>query len=326
MAHVLENRGGLAPPLSGGSESTMSGIGRTLRRDYRRNRYVYLMALPVIAYYIIFHYVPIYGLVIAFKDFSPRSGIITSPWVGFEHFRSFFASYYAVRVIRNTILINVYQLVFSFPAPILLALLLNELRSNTYKRYIQTITYLPHFISLVVVCGFIRDFTASDGVINDIIEVLGGTRSSLLGRPEMFRTIFVTSGIWQEVGWGSIIYLAALSAIDPGLYESATIDGAGRMRQIWHITLPGIAPTIVILLILRIGKMMSVGFEKIILLYSPITYETADVISSFIYRRGLVGFEYSYATAVGLFNSLINFLMLIGANWLSRKYSETSLW
>jgi putative aldouronate transport system permease protein len=284
------------------------------------------MALPVIAYYVIFHYVPIYGLAIAFKDFAPRTGIIQSPWVGLEHFRSFFQSYYALRVIRNTILINIYQLAFGFPAPIFLALLLNELRSNTYKRYIQTITYLPHFVSLVVVCGFIKDFTASDGVINDIIAFFGGPTSNLLGRPELFRTIYVSSGIWQEVGWGSIIYLAALSAIDPGLYESATIDGAGRIRQIWHITLPGIAPTIVILLILRIGRMMSVGFEKIILLYSPITYETADVISSFIYRRGLVGFEYSYATAVGLFNSLINFLMLVGANWLSRKYSETSLW
>jgi putative aldouronate transport system permease protein len=304
----------------------MQSLGRLVRSDFRRNRYVYLMALPVVAYYVIFHYVPIYGLVIAFKDFAPRAGILESPWVGLEHFASFFNSYYAVRVIRNTILINIYQLVFSFPAPIILALLLNEVRSSTYKRSIQTITYLPHFISLVVVCGFIRDFTASDGVINDIIAFLGGERSGLLGRPELFRTIFVTSGIWQEIGWGSIIYLAALAGIDPGLYESATIDGAGRLKQTWYITLPGIMPTIVILLILRIGKMMSVGFEKIILLYSPITYETADVISSFIYRRGLVGFEYSYATAVGLFNSIINFLMLIGANWLSRRFSETSLW
>lgn len=304
----------------------MLSIGRTVRTDFLRNRYVYLMALPVVAYYVIFHYVPIYGLVIAFKDFSPRVGILESEWVGLEHFASFFNSYYAVRVIRNTILINVYQLVFSFPAPIILALLLNEVRSSTYKRSIQTITYLPHFISLVVVCGFIKDFTASDGVINDIIAFFGGERSGLLGQPELFRTIFVSSGIWQEIGWGSIIYLAALAGIDPGLYESATIDGAGRLKQTWYITLPGIMPTIVILLILRIGKMMSVGFEKIILLYSPITYETADVISSFIYRRGLVGFEYSYATAVGLFNSIINFLMLIGANWLSRKYSETSLW
>ncbi|NLG85580.1 MAG: sugar ABC transporter permease [Firmicutes bacterium] len=307
----LEGRGGLWP---------------SLRRDLNKYKYVYLMAIPVVAYYIIFHYVPMYGAIIAFKDFSPMLGIIRSPWVGFKHFRDFFQSFYFWRLMRNTILLSTYQLVFGFPAPIVLALLLNEVKNQFFKKSVQTITYLPHFISLVVVCGMIKDFTMSGGLINDIIAYFGGERAPLLQDPGLFRTIYVVSGIWQEIGWGSIIFLAALAAIDQELYEAAAIDGAGRFRQAIHVTLPGIMPTIVILLILRLGRMLSVGFEKIILLYNPATYETADVISTFVYRRGLQEFSWSFSSAVGLFNSAINFILLIAANKISQRLEQTTLW
>ncbi len=300
--------------------------GTMLAKDFARNKIIYLMALPVLAYFLIFHYVPLYGAIIAFKDFAPSKGVLESPWVGFQHFRDFFDSYYFWRILRNTLLINVYSVIFAFPAPIILALLLNEVRNKLFKRSIQTISYLPHFISMVVVAGIIVDFTSKGGIINDAIELLGGERINLLTKKELFRSIYVVSGIWQGVGWGSIIYLAALSGIDSALYNAAVIDGAGRWKQTWHITLPGIAPTIVILFILRMGQMMSVEFEKIILLYNSQTYETADVISSFIYRKGLLEFSYSYSAAVGLFNSVINFILILSANWISRRVNETSLW
>nr|WP_143160502.1 ABC transporter permease subunit [Clostridium grantii] len=284
------------------------------------------MAIPVLIYYLVFCYWPMYGLIISFKEFVPRLGINGSPWVGLKYFKEFFGSYYFLRLMKNTILINIYDLFWAFPAPIILALLMNEVRNKFFKKTVQTLTYLPHFISLVVVCGILIDFTASEGIINDIIVFFGGTSSNLLANPKFFRTIFVGSGIWQGIGWGSIIYLAALSGIDPSLYEACTIDGGGRWKQMLHITLPGIMSTIIILLILRLGQMMNVGFEKIILLYSPLTYETADVISSFVYRKGLLEFNYSYSTAVGFFNSIINFVLLFSANKISKKYSETSLW
>jgi putative aldouronate transport system permease protein len=284
------------------------------------------MALPMIVYFILFNYIPMYGVVIAFKDYNIRQGILGSPWAGFKHFISFFHSFYFDRVIRNTILLNIYDLICAFPAPIILALLLNELRKEKFKRVVQTVTYLPHFISMVVICGMIVDFTSTNGLINQILSAFGVKPTNLLTRPELFRTIYISSGVWQGIGWGSIIYLAALTGIDPQLYEAATIDGAGRLKQLWHITLPGIAPTIVILLILRIGSMMSVGFEKIILLYNPLTYETADVIGTYVYRKGLLEFNYSFSTAVGLFESAIGFVLLIVANKLSKKFSETSLW
>jgi putative aldouronate transport system permease protein len=301
-------------------------IRNVIVRDLLKNKYIYLMALPMLAYYIIFHYVPMYGAIIAFKNFSPMKGILGSPWAGFVHFQSFFDSVYFFRVVRNTLVINLFGLLFGFPAPIILALLLNEVRHRTYKRIVQTISYLPHFISIMVVCGIIMDFTSRNGMINDILVFFGGERFNLLAKPELFRGIYVGSDIWQSIGWGSIIYLAALSAIDVEQYEAATIDGAGRWRKIWYISIPGILPTIVILLILRMGSMMNVGFEKIILLYNAGTYETADVISSFVYRKGLLEFNYSFSSAVGLFNSFINFSLLLSANWISRKLNETSLW
>lgn len=297
-----------------------------LGRDMRRNWALYLLALPMILYYAIFCYGPIYGQIIAFKDFSPGLGIMNSPWVGLKHFKAFFETRTCWELIRNTIMINVYQLVFAFPAPILLALLLNEVQCTAFKRTIQTISYLPYFISLVVVCGMILDFTKRDGVVNDVIEFLGGERISFMITPAWFRPIYTITDIWQGVGWGSIIYIAAIGGIDPQLYEAATMDGAGRWRKMWHITLPGIREMILVLLILKLGQIMSVGFEKIILLYNGMTYETADVISTHVYRMGLMQMSYSYSSAVGVFNSVINFVILILANCLSKKVAGSGLW
>lgn len=284
------------------------------------------MVLAVVVWYILFCYVPMYGAIIAFKEFSPALGIFKSPWVGLENFTTFFNDTNSRRVIVNTFLINVYDIVWGFPAPIILALLLNEVKGRFFKKTVQTLTYLPYFISIVVVCGIIIDFVSTNGLINQLLVHIGFEKTNLLAKKELFRTIFIGSGIWQGVGWGSIIYLAALTNIDQQLYEAATIDGAGRWKQLLHITLPGISSTIVILLILRMGSIMSVGFEKTILLYNPLTYETADVISSYVYRRGLLNADYSYSTAIGLLNSLINFIFLVGSNWLSKKFSDSSLW
>lgn len=300
-----------------------SGI---IRKDFIKNRYIYLLALPVVAWYFIFNYLPMYGTIIAFKDFSPGRGIWGSPWYGLNNFLHFFQSIYAWRVIRNTLLINLYSLVFGFPAPILLALLFNELRNVAFKRTIQTVGYLPHFVSIMVVCGMIVDFTTRDGLISAIVQFFGGKPLNMLTEPMYFRSLYVGSGIWQEIGWSSIIYLAAISGIDPQQYEAALIDGAGRFRRLWHITLPGIMGTIVILLILRMGQMMSIGYEKVILLYNPATYETGDVIASYVYRKGLQNGEYGFATAVGLLNSIINLILLASANWISARLGSTSLW
>lgn len=310
------------------STSTYKKPGRleSLKRDLKKNKGIYLMAIPVLLHYIIFCYIPIYGAQIAFKDFNPRLGIVGSPWAGLKHFRDFFGGIYFWRTFRNTLLISLYSIIFVFPSSIILALLLNELQNEKFKRTVQTVSYLPHFISLVVVCGMIREFTASSGVINDIIQLFGGTRKTMLLDPKLFRKIFITSEIWQSIGWGSIIYLATLSGIDPTYYEAATIDGAGRFRQLLHVTLPGLKSTIMILLILRIGQVMNVSRDKIILLYNPNIYETADVISSYVYRKGLLEQSYSYSAAVGLFNSVVNFIFVYTANRISRKVNEQSLW
>lgn len=297
-----------------------------IKKDFKINKYVYLMAIPMVVYFILFHYIPMYGIVIGFKDFSPRIGIWGSPWVGLKHFKEFFDSLYFSRTVRNTALLSLYSLLWGFPASIILALLLNEIRREKFKRCIQTITYLPHFISLVVICGLIVDFTSTDGLFNAILSNFGVEATNWLTKPEWFRTIYIGSGIWQSIGWDSIIFLAALTGIDPSLYEAAKIDGAGRWKQMLHVTLPGLMPTIVIMLILNIGGLMSVGYEKIILLYNSLTYETADVISSYVYRKGLQGGDYSFSTAVGLFESIIGFTLLIIANKLSKKITEQSLW
>lgn len=298
-----------------------------IAREIARNKYLYLMALPVLAYYLLFHYGPMYGASIAFKKYDVVKGVWGSPWVGFRYFIEFFQSHYFGRLIRNTFLLSFYQILWGFPAPIIFALLLNEIGNRGFKRAIQTATYLPHFISTVVICGLIHDFFARDGVVTSLYISLGGESVNFLTHPEYFRGIYVSTGIWQQIGWGAIIYLAALSGIDTQQYEAAIIDGAGRFMQLLHVTLPGIMPTIIIMLILRIGQVMSIGFEKIILLYNPNTYETADVISTFVYRKGLgESFEFSYTAAVGLFNSAINFVLLVSANRFSKKVSDTSLW
>ena len=297
-----------------------------LRQDLTRNKHIYLIILPVIVYYLVFHYLPMYGALIAFKDFRPSRGIWGSPWAGFKHFQAFFGSYYFSRLIKNTLALSVYSLIFGFPAPIILALLLNEVRANWYKRVIQTVTYIPHFISLVIICGIIVNFVKMDGVVSVIVKHISGFDGNLLIDPRYFRSIYVVSGIWQHVGWSSIIYLATLAGINYELYEAARIDGAGRWKQTWYITLPCLIPTITILLILQIGSLMNVGFEKVMLLYNPGIYDTADVISTFVYRQGILAAQYSFSSAVGLFNSVINCTLVILANKFSKKMTENSLW
>jgi len=309
-----------------------SGSSRNLiyrirvRKDLRMNKWVYLMAIPVIAYYLIFCYWPMYGAVIAFQNYRVGAGFWGSPWVGLKHFASFFNTPTAWQLIRNTFLLSFFSFLWGFPMPIIFALLLNELHSNKYKRFVQSMSYLPYFISTVVIAGIIRDLVGTEGLVNTIISSLGGTRMNMLLKPQLFRTIYVASGIWTGLGWGSIVYLAALMNIDPTLYEAAVIDGAGRWKQAVHISLPSIVPTIVVLLILNIGSLMSVGFEKVMLLYNPVTYDTADVIATFVYRRGLEMADYSFATAVGLMNSVINFALIVTANTVARRFGETSLW
>jgi putative aldouronate transport system permease protein len=301
-------------------------IRSRLAKDLSRNRYVYLMLAPVVLYYLVFHYGPMYGAIIAFKDFTPAQGILGSRWIGLENFQEFFGSVYITRLLRNTLAINILDVVFGFPAPIVLALLLNELTSARFKRMVQTITYLPHFMSLVVVVGIMIDFLSRDGLINTLLSVVGIQSTAYMQEAGWYWVLYVGSNIWQSVGWGSIIYLATIASVDPTLYEAAVMDGANRWRQLWHITLPGIMPMIITLLILRIGMMMSVGYEKTILMYNPSTYDTADVISSYVYRKGVLGMDYGFSAAVGLFNSVINFMFLFAANRLSRRMNQPSLW
>ena len=292
-----------------------------------KNRYLYLMIAPVIVWYILFCYAPMFGLVIAFKEYDVFQGIGASQWVGLEHFERFFTSIYAVRLIRNTFLISFYGLVFGFPAPIILALLFNELKAGKFKKLTQTISYLPHFISTVIIVGMFTTFLQPEtGLINNIIARFGGKRIYFLAEPRYFRSLYIIMDIWRSVGWGSIIYLAALSNVEMELYEACIIDGGGYWRQLWHITLPGIAPTVVIMLILRIGQLMTVGYESIILMYSPSTYITGDVISTYVYRVGLQDANYSFSSAVGMFNSVISLILLVFANTISKRFGETSLW
>lgn len=297
-----------------------------VKADWKRNGMLYILVIPVLLFYLLFHYKPMYGAIIAFKDYTPALGVMDSPWVGFDQFIRFFTGPYFGRLIKNTILLSIYDLIFGFPAPIILALLLNEIRNKKFKGFAQTATYLPHFISLIVITGMITTFSMTNGLFNELIVFFGGERSPLLQNPDLYRSIYVISSIWQEIGWGSIIYLSALSGVDSQLYEAASIDGAGKWKQLIHVTLPAITPTIIIMLILKIGSLMSMGYEKTILLYNPSTYETADIISSYVYRVGMLDQDWSYSTAIGLFNSVINCILLVVANKISKKFSETSLW
>lgn len=267
-----------------------------------------------------------FGNIIAFQDYSVAGGVFGSDWVGFKHFANFLSNFKFWKLIRNTLAINLYGILFAFPAPIILALLLNEIRLKKFKRAVQTVTYLPHFISVVIAAAIILDFVSADGIINNVRALFGLDKIVFMTQPKYFYPVYIISGIWQEVGWGSIIYIATLSSIDPQLYEAAMIDGAGRWKQMLHVTLPGILPTIIIMLILRIGQMLNVGFEKVLLLYNPSIYETSDVISTYVYRQGILSQDYSYSTAVSLFNSVFNFSLLILANNISKKFTSSSLW
>ena len=300
-------------------------LSYVLARDFRLNKYKYLLVLPVLAYFVLFCYKPMYGLIIAFQDYRANLGIMGSRWVGLRHFQAFFNDPYFFRLLRNTLSISLLSIVFGFPAPIILAIFLNEIKNVAFRRTVQTVTYMPYFISMIVVCSLIRTFTASDGLFSQIAVSFGGVGKNYLMFPQHFYPIYILSGIWETIGWNSIIYLAALTSIDQEQYEAAIIDGAGRFRRIWSITMPNLLPIIMVLFILRMGGILNVGFEKIILLYNPNTYQVADVISTFVYRRGIQEAAYSYATAVGLFNSLVNIVFLVTANTLSRKFTEKSL-
>lgn len=293
---------------------------------FKTNWQIYLMILPALLFYTLFCYLPMYGAVIAFKDYSPRLGIWGSTWVGFKYFIEFFTGPYFSRTFFNTLWISLCTLCFSFPMPILLAIMINELKSKQYSRIVQTASYLPHFISLVVICSLIKEFTAQDGIITTLLGYVGFPNINMLNEPKLFVPIYVISDVWQTIGWDSIIYLAALTSISQDIYEAAAIDGVGRFRKIFSITLPCILPVVVTMLILRIGGLMSIGYEKIILLQSPANYATSDVINSFVYRRGLVDRSYSFSSAVGLFNSVINCFLLFASNWFSSRFTQTSLW
>jgi putative aldouronate transport system permease protein len=284
------------------------------------------MALPVLLFYIVFGYVPLAGLTIAFQDYNIFRGFGGSRWIGFDNFVRFLTGPNILRLIRNTFLINLYFLIFEFPAPVILALMINEVKNGSAKKIVQTISYMPQFISLVVICGMINDFCRSRGIFNSIAALFGIERINLLGRPELFRFIYVSTSIWQTMGWGSIIYIATLSTVSPDMYDAAELDGAGRMRRIIHVSIPALFPVIVVQLIMRIGNIMSLGFEKIILLYNPLTYETADVISTYVYRAGLLNSNYSFGTAVGIFNSVVNIAVLVSVNAVFRRFTGESLW
>lgn len=299
---------------------------KSLWKEVLECKHLYIILLPAVLYYAIFYYAPMGGLVIAFQKYSVTRGILDSAWVGLENFKSFLSDIYFWRLLKNTLLINFWSLIFGFPAPIILALLLNEIKNKRFKKAVQTITYMPHFLSVVVVCSLVLTFVSSQGLINSIITIFGGDPVSFMSDPKYFRTIYILSDIWQQIGWSSILYISALSAIDQELYEAATIDGAGRWQKLLHVTVPGILGTIMITLIMRIGRMLSLGYDKIILLYNPSIYETADVISTYVYRRGLLNGDYSYSAAVGMFNSICNFIFLMTANLFSKKTTGSGLW
>ena len=299
----------------------------SLRKRIYRDRHLILMSIPAVAFYLIFSYIPMAGIVIAFKNFQPGLGLYTGEWVGMKWFNRFFSSVYFERLLRNTFLLSFYSLLFGFPVPILFALCISEVRNIRVKRAIQTISYLPYFFSTVIVVGMVRNFLSlNDGIVNDIIEMLGGERINFFMRADWFRTIYVCTSIWQHFGFSSIIYIAAIIGISPELYESASLDGINKFQEVWYITLPMIKPTVLILFLLEIGNLMSVGYERVYLMYNPSTYETADVISTYVYRQGIEMTKYSFSAAIGLFNSVMNFAFVFTANCITKKMTNSSLW
>lgn len=304
-----------------------NGFFRRLGRNLVRDKHLLLIILPTIVFYLVFCYWPMYGVVISFKDFNISKGILGSDWANplFKHFSSMVNSYYFPRLLQNTLIISLEQLIFNFPLPIIFALMLNEVRSKKLKLVAQTCSYLPHFISMVVVVGILMDLLSTEGLVNRFITATGGSAITFFNEPGWFRTLYVGSGVWQEFGWNSIIYLAAIAAVDSQQYEAAIVDGAGRWKQLWYITLPSIAPTIITLLIINMGWMLNIGYEKIILMYNRATYETADVFSSYVYRKGLLDAQYSFAGAIGLADSAINILILLTTNAISKRTCDISI-
>ena len=297
------------------------------RKAIQRNWDLYLLILPVVIYFIIFKYWPMYGVQISFKNYIATHGIWGSPWVGWKHFARFFRSYHFWPLIKNTVGISIYELVIGFPIPIILALMMNEIRNIKFKKTLQMVTYAPHFLSTVVLVGMLTSMLSpKSGIVNELIKILGKKPIYFMGEAKCFKSIYVWSGIWQHAGWNSIIYMAALAGINIQLYEAAIVDGATKAQRMWHITLPGILPTAITLLILNTGKIMSIGFEKVFLMQNGLNLTSSEVISTYVYKAGLIGAEYSFSAAVGLFNSIINFVLLITVNKLSQKIAKTSLW
>lgn len=301
---------------------------RFVRRAHlRRNWDLYLLLLLPVAYFVIFHFAPIYGLQIAFKRYSAVKGILGSPWVGFMHFEDFFSSYYFPVILKNTLLISFGQIVFGFPVPLILALSINEIQRSGFKRTVQTITYLPHFLSIAVVVAMLKAFLApSTGVVNQVAVMLGREPHYYMTDPAWFQPLYILSGIWQSMGWGSIVYLAALSGIDTSLYEAARIDGASRMQRIFYINLPHLMPTICTLFILETGKVMNLGFEKVFLMQNELNLDASEIIATYIYKKGILGAQYSFSTAVGLFNAVVNLALVLGVNRISKKVNDVSIW
>lgn len=304
----------------------MKDLTQLQKRKIKSNIPLYVLLFPSIILLIMFAYIPMIGLVIAFKDYSPANGILNSPWVGFKYFTQFFNSVQFGTTMMNTLKISIYSILVGFPLPILLALLCNQLRAGKFKKVFQVTTYLPHFISTMVMCGIIILFLSpNSGLIANIFKSLGWTMPNLLSKPDSFAGVYVWSDVWQHIGWDSIIYLAALSAIDPTYYEAATMDGASRMQKILNIDLPLLLPTAMILLILRAGSLLSIGFEKVLLLQNPLNLAGSEVISTYVYKVGMLNFQYSYSTAIGLFNTVVNLIILLSVNWFSKRYTKTGL-
>ncbi len=302
-------------------------FGDRLKRDLKKNYILYLMMVPVLAYYIIFHYWPMYGVTLAFKDYSVSLGILDSPWIGFDNFVRFFSGYNWKTLLGNTIGISLYSLLVGFPMPIIFALLLNYIVNDKLKKTLQMVSYAPHFISMVAMCGMIVIFLHPDtGIVNIILNFFGMESVRFMADPDWFKTVYVFSGAWQNMGWGAIIYIAALAGVDYEMHEAAFMDGATKIQRIIHIDLPTILPTIVTLFILRVGQIMSVGFEKVFLLQNSMNMETSDVISTYVYRVGLINNDYGFSTAIGLFNSLVNIVLLLSVNKLAKAVAKTSLW
>ena len=320
IAHPSADSGPPAPV-------TRPGRWAALWKLVKRDKYLLLIFLPIFCYYVIFCYLPMPGAIIAFKNYIPGAGMLNGQWVGLKWFAQFFQSVYFWRLIRNTFLLAFYPLVFGFPIPILFAICITEVKNMLFRRFTQTLSYFPYFISTVVVVGMFANFLSlNDGIINTLLSALGGSRVNFMMDPRWFRGIYSFTVIWQNYGFSSIIYIAAITGTDPQLFDAARVDGARKFQEIWHITLPSILPTIVVLLLLNVGGIMSVGFERVFLMYNPATYSSADVISTYVYRQGIESTNYSYATAVGLFNSVINFAAVYLCNVLSRRTSELSLW